>query len=552
MTSPNRDAFILTGNIIDVVNNRVFPGKLTIESGIITSLVATPDCTYDHYLSPGLVDAHIHIESSMLAPAEFARVATQHGTVATVSDPHEIANVLGIRGVEWMIANGESSPFKFFFGAPSCVPATQFETAGASLKPADVEYLLQKDAIKYLAEVMNFPAVINREPRIMQMIATAKKMHKRIDGHAPGLTGEALQQYIAAGIETDHECVTLEEAQQRLALGMRVAIREGSAAKNFAALWPVVTEHPQHVFLCSDDKHPDDLVVDHINALLRRLVANGVAPLTALQLATLNPVQHYGLPVGLLRVGDPADIVEWRDLKNFVAQRTWINGQLVATHEQALLPRTKVYPINQFAAQQKSPADFQLKVIAGTTARVIGAIDGQLLTTEEHYKFARNQENFEADLSNDILKIAVVNRYQDAPPTIGLVKNLGLKNSAMASSVAHDSHNIVAAGTCDDALCRAINSVIAHKGGLCAVVGEHCETLPLPIAGLMSDQDAWTVAKTFTELTASLKANGCTLTSPFMTLSFLALLVIPKLKISDCNLFDVDAFQPVSIKLERQ
>ena len=549
MTSSHRDALTLTGNIIDVVNNRIFPGKLTVEAGNITSLVATPECTYDHYLSPGLVDAHIHIESSMLAPTEFARVATQHGTIASVSDPHEIANVLGICGVEWMIANGESSPFKFFFGAPSCVPATPFETAGASLEPADVEYLLEKAAVKYLAEVMNFPAVINREPKIMQMIATAKKMGKKIDGHAPGLIGEALQQYFAAGIETDHECVTLEEAQQRLALGMRVAIREGSAAKNFAALWPIVAEHAQNVFLCSDDKHPDDLVVDHINALLRRLVANGIAPVTALQLATLNPVQHYRLPVGLLRVGDPADIVEWQDLKNFVAQRTWINGQLVATHEQALLPRINVHPINQFATSKKSPAEFQLKVKAGTTARVIGAIDGQLLTTEEHYRFARNHENFEADITNDILKIAVVNRYQDAPPTIGLVKNIGLKNGAMASSVAHDSHNIVAAGTSDAALCRAINAVIAHKGGLCTVVGEHCNTLPLPIAGLMSDQDAWTVAKAFTELTASLRADGCPLTSPFMTLSFLALLVIPKLKISDRHLFDVDTFCPVGIQL---
>jgi len=536
------DSFTLSGNIVDVVGQTVFPGTLSVEAGKIATITPTPGVTYPTTYSPGLVDAHVHIESSMLAPSEFARAATQHGTVATVSDPHEIANVLGIEGIEWMIENGHRSPFKFYFGAPSCVPATPFETAGAQFGPEDIQYLLSKPEIKYLAEVMNFPAVVAREPKMMAIIQVAQALGKRIDGHSPGLLDEPLEQYVRAGIETDHECTTLLEAQQRIQLGMKVAIREGSAAKNFEALWPIIHASPDAVFLCSDDKHPDDLVIGHINALLRRLVDKGIDPLTAIQLATLNPVRHYGLEVGLLQPGDPADIVEWNDLKTFEAQRTWIDGQLVATRQQPQLPSITVTPINRFSTQPQTVDAFRLSVAAGSRAHVISALDGQLFTHKEQHTFAETLTNFESDTANNILKIAVVNRYTFAPPAIGLVTNFGLRRGAMASSVAHDSHNIVAVGTHDVFLCAAVNAVIAAQGGLCAVNDDTTLVLPLPIAGLMSERDAWQVATEFKALTRMVQDNGCALTSPFMTLSFMALLVIPDLKMSDRGLFDVHAF----------
>lgn len=537
------DSFTLSGNIVDVVNHSIFPGTIQVDAGKIASITPTPGCHYHVYYSPGLIDAHVHIESSMLTPSEFARAATQHGTIATVSDPHEIANVLGTAGVDWMIANGKRSPFKFYFGAPACIPATSFETAGASFGPQEIEYLLSKPEVKYLAEVMNYPAVINRDPQIMAIIAVAQHLNKRIDGHAPGLIDTSIQQYASAGIETDHECTTLLEGQQRIALGMKVAIREGSAAKNFDALWPLVMETPHDVFLCSDDKHPDDLVINHINALLQRLVAKGVDPLNAIKAATINPTSHYGLDVGLLQIGDPADIVEWDNLTSFTALRTWIDGQLVATHQAPKLPTIPVQPINQFATEAKPIEAFQLKVKAGSKARIIGALDGQLLTTQAQYTFAQTQENFESDTHHDILKIAVVNRYHlDAKPALGLITNFGLKQGAMASSVAHDSHNIIAIGADDKSLCQAINAVIDNQGGLCATDANQTLLLPLPIAGLMSNRDAWQVAADFTALTQMIKGNGCKLTSPFMTLSFMGLLVIPKLKIGDRGLFDVEQF----------
>lgn len=553
------ERFSVSGNVVDVCGDRVFPGTIEVSDGRIVSIAETPDAHYSTFITPGLVDAHVHIESSMLAPSEFARAATLHGTVATVSDPHEIANVLGIPGVEWMIEDGKRTPFKFFFGAPSCVPATSFETAGACLKQPEIEYLLQKKEIKYLAEVMNFPAVIHRDPEMMAIVETAKKLNKRIDGHSPGLIDEPLKQYASAGIETDHECVTLQEAQQRIALGMKVAIREGSAAKNFEALWPIIKETPSHVFLCSDDKHPDDLVVSHINALLRRLVENGIDRLDALRCATLNPVQHYGLEVGLLREGDPADLVEWNSLETFEAKRTWIDGKLVAEASPSpstvnsppstahRLPRLQVEPVNQFNTSEKLVSDFKLKAVEGKQVRVIGALDGQLLTSEKTYRFKTTEENFQCDREADVLKIAVVNRYQEAPPCVGLIQHFGLTNGAMASSVAHDSHNIVAVGTSDEMLCRAINLVIQQQGGLSAVIDETEKIIPLPIAGLMSCDDAWTVARDFELLTKMVKENGCPLTSPFMTLSFMALLVIPTLKIGDKGLFNVDSFSLVPL-----
>lgn len=536
-------SFSLSGNIVDIHQRELFRGKIDISDGIITAITHTPESTYDVYLTPGLVDAHVHVESSMLPPSEFARAASIHGTVATVSDPHEIANVLGIEGVKWMLKDAQHSPFKFYFGAPSCVPATPFETAGASLGPQEIESLLNLPEIKYLAEVMNFPAVIEQDPAMMTILGIAKKLNKHIDGHSPGVMGEALKKYVAAGIETDHECTTIEEGKQRLELGMKVAIREGSAAKNFDALWPLIHDYPNDILLCSDDKHPDDLIVSHLNALLARLLGNGVDLFTALRSATINPTQHYGLEVGLLRIGDPADIVEWNDLSQFIPQRTWINGELVAEKGHTKLKQRKVTPVNHFNTQKKTVTDFEWQASNNNPLqRVITVLDGQLITDEALHLPKVEAGKIISDTHQDLLKITVVNRYQNSRPATALIKNFGLKNSAMASSVAHDSHNIVAVGSDDTKLCQAINLVIQHEGGLSAVTADREKILPLSIAGLMGTDNAWAVAQDFSELTGMIKDDGCPLTSPFMSLSFMALLVIPKLKLSDKGLFDVDTF----------
>lgn len=534
------DCFKIAANIVDVIKGEIFPGEISIEGGRITAIERKPGAHYDTWITPGFVDAHVHVESSLLAPTEFARAAAIHGTVASVSDPHEIANVLGLEGVHWMIQDAKKTPFKIYYGAPSCVPATPFETAGAHFGPEEVDSLLALPEIKYLSEVMNFPAVINRDPFIMSIVETAKKRGKRIDGHSPGVLNRDLERYASAGIETDHECTTLEEALQRCRLGMKVAIREGSAARNFEALWPVLNEYPDQVFFCSDDKHPDDLVVSHINAMAKRAVAMGCKLMDVLRAATRNPVQHYGLEVGLLQVGDPADFVEWDNLQDFNCLRTCIQGQWVAENGKPLLPRLQPTPINRFHSSSKTPDEFALPARPGNRHRVIVALDGQLLTGEDVV------ETTGIDVERDLLKITVVNRYGEAPPAVALIRNFGLKEGALASSVAHDSHNIVAVGTNDKDLCRAVNLISANGGGLCAVQGRTAKILPLPIAGLMSDGEAWEVAESFTQLNIMAKQMGCSLKSPFMTLSFMALLVIPQLKLSDLGLFDVSTFSLIA------
>jgi adenine deaminase len=525
----------LSGNIIDVVAGSIFPGTLTISNGRISAIQQTPEASYDNYLCPGLVDAHVHVESSLLSPAEFGRAALKHGTVASVSDPHEIANVLGIPGVEWMLEDAKRTPFAIHFGAPSCVPATPFETAGATFGPDEVDQLLAKDEIVYLAEVMNFPAVIARDPRMMAILEKAKARGKRIDGHAPAVTGDALKQYVSAGIETDHESITLEEGRQKCQLGMRVAIREGSAARNFEALWPLLNEFPELCFFCSDDKHPDDLVVSHINALVARAIRLGVEPMHALRAATLNPIQHYGLNVGRLQVGDPADIAEFDSLETMHCLSCWKSGQLVAENGQSKLAYQPTTPINRFNAHLKQPSDFKLPN-AADSKRVIVALDGQLITEECEFDPSKSIAE------QDLCYITVVNRYADTAPPIALIKGFGLKNAAIASSVAHDSHNVVVVGTSAELLCKATNLVIQAQGGLSLATEEIEKVLPLPIAGLMSTGNCNEVAEAFTTLSNLAKSNGCPLGSPYMTLSFMALLVIPKLKISDFGLFDVSTF----------
>jgi adenine deaminase len=484
----------------------------------------------------------------MLVPREFARLAVVHGSVATVSDPHEIANVCGLKGVEYMIENGQTVPFKFYFGAPSCVPATGFETAGATLDVAQVTALLQKKEIPYLSEMMNFPGVLHNDAVVMQKIRAAQQAGKPIDGHAPGLRGEQARQYIEAGepgtvvISTDHECFTREEALDKLQYGMKIIIREGSAARNFEALIGLLNDYPDHIMFGSDDKHPDSLVAGHINQLCARAVAKGIDVFKVLQAACVNPVLHYKLNVGLLRTGDAADFIVTSDLQQFNVQQTYINGELVAEKGRSFIPFQPSYSINNFNCHAKKVGDFSIPWKGEQEIAVIEALDGQLITNKLLLPPKKVNGYTISDTERDILKIAVINRYADAPVAVSFIKNIGLKQGAIASSVAHDSHNIVAVGADDDSICQAVNLVIEQQGGISCVSSEASLVLPLPVAGLMSAEDGYKVAEAYTAIDAMAKTLGSSLSAPFMTLSFMALLVIPHLKLSDLGLFDGDSF----------
>lgn len=531
---------LITGNLVDIPNRTIRPVALTISNGRISDLRDTAG-PVSGYLMPGFIDAHVHVESSMLIPSEFARLAVVHGTVATISDPHEIANVLGVPGVEYMIANGKEVPFHFFFGAPSCVPATTFETAGARIDADEVGRLLERPEILYLSEMMNFPGVLNGDPEVLQKIAHAHRLGKPVDGHAPGLHGELAELYIRAGISTDHECFTAEEALGKLKHGMWVQIREGSAAKNFEALHGLLHDHWERMMLCSDDKHPDSLVLGHLNTVCARAVAAGLDLFKVLQAACLNPIAHYKLPVGQLRPGDPADFIVVEDLVHFKVRKTYIKGRLVAEAGQSLIPRVHSTAPNNFNCTLKRPSDFHVHA-RQEDLMVIEAHDGQLITGKMFMPPTLSGDGCVSDPERDLLKIAVVNRYADAPVAVGWITNLGLKRGALASCVAHDSHNIVAVGTNDEDLCAAVNAVIASKGGISLADGPLQRTLALPVAGIMSNADAYEVARDYSIMDQAAKQLGCTMSAPFMTLSFMALLVIPHLKMSDLGLFDGDTF----------
>jgi len=535
----------VSGNIVDVVYSRIYPGTVQIVNGRITDIREEPH-PYKTYLVPGLVDAHIHIESSMLPPSEFARAAVIHGTVATVSDPHEIANVMGTAGVKYMVENAATVPVKFFFGAPSCVPASPFETSGATLGPEETEELLMWDQIHFLGEVMNVPAVLNEDPPMMRKIRTAQQYSKVIDGHAPGLRGKDLEKYVQAGITTDHECIDREEAREKIRLGMKVQIREGSPARNFEELIPLVEEYPESCMFCSDDKHPDGIEHGHINDLVTRALHHGIDIMKVLKVASVNPVLHYRLDVGLLRKGDPADFLVIDNLKDFRVLRTLIRGELVAEAGNSSIPRIPPQVVNNFTIREKAVPDFALPAKKGNI-HVIKVIEGQLITRKGTTVPKIADGYVVPDVERDILKIAVVNRYQDAPVTVGFIKNFGLKRGAIASSVAHDSHNIIAVGVTDQEICRAVNAIIQNKGGISAVAGERETILPLPIAGIMSNEEYVRVAEQYRSLDNMAKSLGSPLHAPFMTLSFMALPVIPHLKLSDKGLFDGDRFQFVDV-----
>jgi adenine deaminase len=536
----------LQGKIVDIQNKLIFKGEITIKDGKIFS-IEEKEHDVNHYILPGFVDAHIHIESSMLVPSEFARIAVTHGTVATVSDPHEIANVLGIEGVEFMIANGKETLFKFNFGAPSCVPATSFESAGAVIDSEGIKTLMANPDIKYLAEMMNYPGVLFDDEDVLKKIAWAKHNNKPVDGHAPGLRGDGVTKYIQAGISTDHECFTFDEGLEKLHKGMKILIREGSAAKNFEALIDLLPEHFENMMFCSDDKHPDDLLLHHINYLCARAVAKGMDVFKVLQVACINPVKHYNLDVGLLKVGDFADFIVVEDLTAFKTLQTYIEGELVFDKGISKIDSVPFEILNNFHADKKEVSDFKFESSA-KEIRVIEALEGQLVTNEVIEESFLQDGNLVSNVETDILKMTVVNRYQNQEPAIAFIKNFGLKEGAIASSVGHDSHNIIAVGVSDEAICKAVNLLIENKGGICAVSDTVEKVVALPVAGIMSDQDAITIGKQYGELDKMAKQLGSTLHAPYMTLSFMALLVIPSLKLSDKGLFDGDEFQFTSLE----
>lgn len=539
---------IIQGNLVDIRNKSIYAAEIEVYKGQIVSIQRIHEDKNLPYLLPGFIDAHVHVESSMLVPSEFARLAVVHGTVATISDPHEIANVCGMEGVNYMIDNGKQTPFKFYFGAPSCVPATPFETAGAEISVQDIHDLMERKEIVYLAEMMNWPGTVNRDPDVMAKIDMAKRYGKPIDGHAPGLMGDLAKKYASAGITTDHECFTLEEALDKVKLGMKIAIREGSAAKNFDALIDIIDDYPDMVMFCSDDKHPDNLAVSHIDELVRRAVAKGKNIFDVLKAACLTPIDHYKLEVGQLRKDDPADFIVVDDLENFRVQKTYINGQLVAAHGSTFIQKANNPIINNFEALPKHPQEFQVPA-SSNRIRVIEALDGQLITPEIQGNILIKNGLAVADVANDILKLSVVNRYQNSQPAVAFIKNIGLKRGAIASSVGHDSHNIIAVGVDDESICRAVNALIAVKGGVVAIDGAQELLLPLPVGGIMSAEDGYEVAKAYTAIDLMAKDMGSTLQSPFMTLSFMALLVIPDLKLSDKGLFDGKEFKFVDVFL---
>ena len=537
----------ILGQFVDIKNKNIYSAEVSFADGKIVS-VKEKEHTIQHYILPGFVDAHIHIESSMLVPSEFARLAVLHGTVGTISDPHEIANVLGKEGIYYMIENGKKVPLKFHFGAPSCVPATTFETAGAVIDSDDIKELLSSPDINYLAEMMNYPGVLFDDDEVLKKIAWAKHFNKPVDGHAPGLRGKDAEKYISAGISTDHECFSFDEANEKLSLGMKILIREGSAAKNFEALIDLLPEHYENMMFCSDDKHPDDLIVGHINQLCARAVAKGIDVFKVLQVACINPVKHYNMNVGLLQNNDAADFIVVEDLIEFKVLQTYINGELVAEKGQSFIESIPFEKPNNFNVSPKSIDDFRIE---GTSKniRVIEALDGELITNEIHSSAILKKGNLISDVESDILKMAVVNRYQDVKPSVAFIKNFGLKKGAIASSVAHDCHNIVVIGTSDEEICSAVNLIIENKGGVCAVNGNQKKNLALPVAGIMSAKNGWEAGKEYQEIDAMAKDLGCTLRAPFMTLSFMALLVIPDLKLSDKGLFSGEKFKFVDLQL---
>ncbi|WP_267402448.1 MULTISPECIES: adenine deaminase [unclassified Chryseobacterium] len=541
-------AFTIKSNLIDIVSKETYPAEITIKDNKINSIQRISE-TLETYILPGFIDAHVHIESSMLVPTEFARIAVKHGTIGTISDPHEIANVLGISGVEYMIDNAKQVPFHFYFGAPSCVPATHFETSGAVIDAENIDQLLNKEEIVYLAEMMNFPGVIYKDEEVLKKLESAKKHKKPIDGHAPGLMGEEMKTYFNAGISTDHESFGYQEALEKLQHGVKIMIREGSAAKNFDTLIPLLEDFPDQIMFCCDDKHPDNLIESHIDDHVKRALKLGHDLYDVLRASSYNVIKHYNLPIGLLQVGDKADFIEIDNLQEFNILKTYIDGNLVAENGKSFLPSIETPIVNNFHCNLKESSDFKIES-KGEKIRVIETLDGQLITKEIHAESLTVDGFAESNPDEDILKIAVVNRYYDAPVATAFIKNIGLKTGAIASCVAHDCHNIVVVGTNDEDMCKAVNAIIKAKGGISLATEAEERVLELPIAGIMTNLPAEEVAESYIKLDQRAKELGSKLRAPYMSLSFMALLVIPELKLSDKGLFNGKSFEFTDVFIE--
>jgi len=535
---------IVSGRVIDIFRRNIYPAEIEISGKAITRVSRSESCD-DVYIMPGLIDAHIHIESSMVTPGNFALTAVSRGTTGVVADPHEIANVLGIRGVDFMMDDAEKVPLKFYFGAPSCVPATSFESSGAIIGPSEIEALFRQGRVKFLAEMMNFPGVISGDGDVIRKIATARNFNCVIDGHAPRLTGEELKRYVESGISTDHECTDLSEAKEKISLGMKILIREGSAARNLDSLKELINSDPDKVMLCSDDLHPEMLTRRHLDRIVADLITQGFDIFDVIRSCTFNPVMHYGLNNGLLRPGDQADFIIVNDPREMKVLSTWIDGEKVFDDGKALFSYHGPVPVNNFCCSEIDAGMIRVKR-EGQNIRVIEAFDGELLTRGV-LAGAGDGEFVEADQEADLLKLVVKDRYRNAPPSTAFIRGFGIKDAAFASSVAHDSHNIIGVGTSDDYITKAINSVIRMKGGMSVVNGNDIHSLPLPVAGIMSDLPVEPVASQYEELSEYVINSGCRMKAPFMTLSFMALLVIPELKLSDRGLFDTARFSLVPL-----
>lgn len=532
-----------TGYIVDIENRQTYPGTIVCDKGRITEIrreKSVPDGSL--YYLPGMTDAHIHIESSMMTPANFSKIAVTHGVVSSVSDPHEIVNVLGIKGLDFMSENGSMSRFRFYWGLPSCVPSSGLESAGAVIDAEMTAGLMRREDVWYLAEMMNYPGVISGDTEVMEKIAAAKEAGKPVDGHAPGVMGDDLVRYASAGISTDHECSTAEEARQRIGLGMKVIVREGSAARNFDALATVIAEHPESCMLCSDDKHPDDLVEGHIDDMVRRGLTKGIPIWSLLRAAVINPVEHYGMDTGLMRAGDNATFIAVDNLADFNVRQTVIDGFVVydaaadGLDERALMVgQPSQETPNNFNAARITPADIALTVPPEGKARVIVAYDGELRTGHETVPVGQLSDG-------SIQKIVVYNRYGNGTPQTGFIKGFGITDGAIGASIAHDSHNIVAIGSDDAEITKVINAIIDTKGGVAVSDRSGVELLPLPIAGILSDKPAEEISAKYRVLDAKAKEMGCRLKAPFITMAFMALPVIPSLKLTDKGLVDVDRF----------
>ena len=541
----------IEGNIVDIDRKQIFPGTVVIENGRIVSIFENSGKQYSTYIAPGFIDAHVHIESSMLTPVEFSKVVIKKGTIAVVNDPHEIANVLGMEGINFMVENSQYSQIKIFFTIPSCVPSTPFDCSGGKIDAKDIEYLAKSGLFIGLSEMMNIPGVIHKDPEVCAKLKIAQQHNFIIDGHAPLLSGDDLKKYIEAGISTDHESSELKEALEKIHFGMKVLIREGSAAKNYEALKSIIASHPDDVMFCTDDSHPGDLLcLGHIDKIVKKAIRDGFDLFTALKIAAINPVRYYHLDVGTLHVGDRADFVVFENLKDFKVSSAYINGEerYNASRENAFLSNEPIYldlkKLNKFHCKEISVSDLRKPQRDHITC--IKVTDHELVTEKIIFPLSESVDNLQSDLDRDILKIVYLNRYEDKSPQIAYIHGMGLKEGAFAGSISHDSHNIIAVGTNDSDITTAINCLIREKGGLIAVSGDHLQTLPLPIAGIMTDRTAEEVAVIWEQLIEILHKRGCFLDSPFMTLSFMSLIVIPELKIGEEGLFEFSKFSFIS------